>query len=179
MEVCFITDADYIKRRSQFIVNNVIAFKIGKLIIYLWYLWLCLLMILKLLFYREIDISLGICILIVSPMAIFLINIISTLKRNELPHTILYLQSIFYHCNIDTFTNEIMKIKFNSETYDVNYLNKTRFRKYKNIHKVYITNQVIYYKRFYVDKNSISEIEFNQLVEFLYQKTPSRKIKRT
>jgi hypothetical protein len=177
MEVCFVTDADYIKRRSQFIVNNVIAFKIGKLIIYLWYLWLCLLMILKLLFYREIDISLGICILIVSPMVIFLINIISTLKRNELPHTILRLQSIFYHCNIDTFTNEIMKIKFNSETYDVNYLNKTRFRKYKNIHKVYITNQVIYYKRFYVDKNAISETEFNELVEFLNQKIPSHKIK--
>jgi hypothetical protein len=178
MEVCFITDADYLKRRSQFIVNNVIAFKIGKLIIYLWYLWLCLSMIWELLFYWEINISLGISILIVSPMVISLINIISTLKRNELPNTILHLQSIFYHCNINTLINGTMNIKFNSETYDVDFLSKTRFHKYKSIHKVYITNQAIYYKRFYVDKNSISEMEFDKLVEFLNQKIPSHKIKR-
>jgi len=70
-----------------------------------------------------------------------------------------------------------MTIKFDYESYKVDFFDKQRRRSYKECKKVIITDNVILINdRTYIEKELISEIKFKELILMLKDKMPNERI---
>lgn len=178
MKVSFTLNAEYLKRRTQFAMRYLIIPKICVLLISIIYLWNWLVMIYEVLFHGQIYVNLLLNILIETPIFIITMKIVSELKHNELPKIIPFLHRIIYYRRTRDILSENMQIEFDLYGYDTYFVNKKHRYKYIHVHKIYITDQAIafkvFFKWFYIDKISISEVDFNHLIGFVEQMAPKK-----
>lgn len=178
MKVSFTLTAEYLKRRTQFAMRYLIIPKICYLIISLIYLWNWLFIIYEVLFQGQIYVYMLLNILIETPIFIITRKMISELKRDELPKIIIFLHKIIYYKRTRDILSENMQIELDLYGYDTYFVNKKHRYKYIHVHKIYITDQAIvfkmFFKWFYIDKTSISEVDFNHLISFIEQVIPEK-----
>jgi hypothetical protein len=83
---------------------------------------------------------------------------------------------IVYHAKFKDIENEHMIVQFNTDVLEVSYFAKHRKIKYCDLSKVIISDEYIIIRNCYIDKEYVSDEEFNEINKIILEKVPKSSI---
>jgi len=174
MEIQMEINNDYIQRKLSFIMNTWKKELVRSIRICQIYLVISLLIGVVIMWLDE---KIYISLIIMYLLYIIVFLLYKPFVKGKTPRYIFYLRNYIYNHDIKKDVEGIMTIKFDYESYKVDFFDKQRRRSYKECKKVIITDNVILINdRTYIEKELISEIKFKELILMLKDKMPNERI---